>query len=571
MSINDESAPPQLLGVQVADNADNFRGRIRVAKAGRPQGGFKGRTEQANELAAFLRDLTRNSTIRELAERYRISKTSWGEYRSGSKILPWHLLERTVLDRVHDSRGRAELLAKARRLHTAALEAEQVQRPAPAAAAARAQRQAEEDLAHTERLTQALLQIAAVLQNSSPPHPEPASAAGDASSPDAGPADPVARQHLEQAQVHLERLQQIQDAAQQAQAAAQTQYVQAFQEQTPPESTDAARPEDIATAYLPAVRAADVQALAARAHSDVEEVHREVAVLWRQVSGEPMRPLVVRGEVLTRADNDLTSSPTEARPARRRPRRLGTGLAALATVVAAAGATAATMLYLRPAPPVQAAPPSAQAPVHPSLPAPATAPASATPSPSPSGSTPLPSSGPGVSETRDRGQAASPAPTPHTPAPGTSAAPPAENQPAPQQPVEPGPRPWTNMNSGKCLEIRRDSTENGATANQWTCNNSPTQQWKTTNPTGWGTIVNANSGLCLEIRRDATGNGATANQWKCNDSATQNWHWKPAPGGGWNLVNANSGKCLEITAGSADNGALAAQRDCNSSPAQKWT
>ncbi|MCX5016639.1 RICIN domain-containing protein [Streptomyces sp. NBC_00555] len=553
-----------------------------MAKAGRPQGGLKGQTEQANELAAFLRDLTRNSTVRELAERYRISKTSWGEYRSGSKILPWHLLERTVLDRVHDSRGRAELLAKARRLHTAALEAEQVQRPAPAAAAARAQRQAEEDLAHTERLTQAILQIAAVLQNPSPPHPERVHAPGEASSPDAGPsgtgspADPVASQHLEQAQVRLDHLRQIHDAAQQAQAAAHRQYVQAFEEQTPQENTAAARPEDTATAHLPAVRATDVQAQVARVHSDVEEAHRQVAALWRQVSREPMTTLVVPGEVLTPADNDLTSGPTDARPAPRRPRWLATGLATLATVVAAAGATAATMLYLRPAPPAQAAPPSAQAQVQPSLTgtatATATAPASATPSPSPSGSTPPPpSSGPGVSETRDPGQAASPAPTPHAPVPGTSAAPPAEKQPAPQQPVQPGPRPWANMNSGKCLEIRRDSTENGATANQWTCNNSPTQQWKTTSPTGWGTIVNANSGLCLEIRRDATGNGATANQWECNGSATQNWHWKPSPGGGWNLVNANSGKCLEITAGSTDNGSLATQQDCNSSPAQNWT
>ncbi|WP_431777041.1 RICIN domain-containing protein [Streptomyces cucumeris] len=569
MSINDESAPPQLLGVLVADNADNSRGCIRVAKAGRPQGGFKGRTEQANELAAFLRDLTRNSTIRELAERYRISKTSWGEYRSGSKILPWHLLERTVLDRVHDSRGRAELLAKARRLYTAALEAEQVQRPAPAAAAARAQRQAEEDLAHAERLTQALLQIAAVLQNPPPPHPKSASAAGDPSSPDSSPADPVARQHLEQAQVHLGRLRQIQDAAQQAQAAAQTQYVQAFQEQTPQENGAAACPEGTATAYLPAVRAADVQAQVARVHSDVEEAHGQVAMLWGQVRGEPMASLVVRGEVLTRADNDLTSRPSDARPARRRPRWLGTGLAALATVVAAAGATAGTLLYLRPAPPAQAAPPSAQAPVQPSRSA--TTPPSSTPGPSPSGSTPPPSSDPNIRETRDPGQASPPAPAPDAPIPHTSATLPAEKQPAPQQSVQPGPRPWANMNSGKCLEIRRDSTENGATANQWTCNNSPTQQWKTTNPTGWGTIVNANSGLCLEIRRDATGNGATANQWECNGSATQDWHWKPSPGGGWNLLNANSGKCLEITAGSAGNGALAIQQDCNSSPAQKWT
>ncbi|MEJ8645379.1 RICIN domain-containing protein [Streptomyces sp. MS1.HAVA.3] len=134
--------------------------------------------------------------------------------------------------------------------------------------------------------------------------------------------------------------------------------------------------------------------------------------------------------------------------------------------------------------------------------------------------------------------------------------------------VAAGPRTWVNAGTRMCLEIRRDAVEDGAAANQWTCNNSPTQKWDTTNPTGWTTIVNVNSGKCLEIRRDAVEDGAGANQWTCNKSPTQSWRWQAMPGGGWSLVNANSGKCLTIR-GQGD-GALADQQPCDGTPTQTW-
>ena len=57
-------------------------------KVGRPQGKPKGSTEQANALAEFLLTLTTGMTVRRLAGRYHVSKTLWGEYRSGQKIIP---------------------------------------------------------------------------------------------------------------------------------------------------------------------------------------------------------------------------------------------------------------------------------------------------------------------------------------------------------------------------------------------------------------------------------------------------------------------------------------------------
>ncbi|MER5808229.1 RICIN domain-containing protein [Streptomyces sp. NPDC002033] len=165
-----------------------------------------------------------------------------------------------------------------------------------------------------------------------------------------------------------------------------------------------------------------------------------------------------------------------------------------------------------------------------------------------------------------------PTPQPKSPAP---VAPPKAGTPKPQPKPAPPPvvggglRTWVNAGTNLCLEIRRSLGHDGATANQWTCNNSSSQQWTTTSPGGWTTIVHRDSGKCLEIRGDAVADGATANQWTCNGSSTQSWRWQAQPGGGWSLVNANSRKCLTIR-GEGD-GALAVQQPCDGSPAQTWT
>ncbi|WP_405787242.1 RICIN domain-containing protein [Streptomyces sp. NBC_00029] len=181
----------------------------------------------------------------------------------------------------------------------------------------------------------------------------------------------------------------------------------------------------------------------------------------------------------------------------------------------------------------------------------------------PSTAAPTPSSEPSPSASPAREEKAKPAakPTPAAPSPTTSTA-------ATPGTVPPGPRTWVNAKTNFCLEIRRDALHEGATANQWNCNNSPTQKWTTTNPGGWGTLVNANSRMCLEIRSDAVKDGATANQWTCNNSPTQSWRFQPVAGGGWSLVNANSGKCLSIRF--TGDGVLADQQKCDGTPAQTW-
>ncbi|GAA0297501.1 hypothetical protein GCM10010302_40170 [Streptomyces polychromogenes] len=199
------------------------------------------------------------------------------------------------------------------------------------------------------------------------------------------------------------------------------------------------------------------------------------------------------------------------------------------------------------------------------------APAIDVPVPGSSGPSSEPSPDPSSAEPAEQEPEPAPKPEPPSPRPVVT---PKEQAPAPKPAPAPAPvvggglRTWMNAGTQMCLEIRRSAGEDGATANQWTCNNSSSQKWTTTNPGGWTTLVHMDSRKCLEIRADSVEDGASANQWTCNGSPTQNWRWQAQPGGGWSLVNANSGKCLSIR-GQGD-GALAVQQPCDGSPLQTW-
>ncbi|MFF8513382.1 hypothetical protein ACF064_35580 [Streptomyces sp. NPDC015492] len=67
-----------------------------MGQSGRPLGGLRGRTEEANELALWLRAITAGVPVRVLAETFHCSRTAWSEYRSGAKLIPEKLLDQVV-------------------------------------------------------------------------------------------------------------------------------------------------------------------------------------------------------------------------------------------------------------------------------------------------------------------------------------------------------------------------------------------------------------------------------------------------------------------------------------------
>ncbi|MFE5491414.1 hypothetical protein ACFQ7Z_15915, partial [Streptomyces virginiae] len=96
-----------------------------------------------------------------MAQRYGGGKTSWGEYRSGTRIIPLGRLNAVVRDRVRDGRGREAMLRRAGRLHGAALVAGADAGPPPRLD--EALRRAEADLAESERIVRQLATVIATL------------------------------------------------------------------------------------------------------------------------------------------------------------------------------------------------------------------------------------------------------------------------------------------------------------------------------------------------------------------------------------------------------------------------
>ncbi|MFE7129526.1 RICIN domain-containing protein [Streptomyces sp. NPDC057638] len=535
-----------------------------MGRAGRPQGDPKGATTQSNALARFLCEITDGVTVRELGERYRTSKTIWSEYRSGIKIIPWHRLEKIVTDHVRDARGRAALLAKARHLHTEASEAEQGRRPPAATTAAQAQRQAETDLAHAEKLAQALLRIIATLQEqltgTTAPSANATPAAASAPATDLGPDTHGARERLRQAQAKLTRVEEIRTTAQEVQATAHEQYLNAVAPMTALPSTET--PGPTRTAPLPAPRGdIDLEIRLTRLHSDVQAEHQKVAALWGQISRLPMDPIAVLGEVLGRADNPPTSANADSgSPVSRRGRWPGRILTTLAIVTVATSATAGTILYLKP----ESSRHDIADPPHTPITTP-TAPAPATPA----AQTPTPTTSPperaASSPSGRRTQT-----SPHTPDPARTPSPSPKRSTPETVAADPPLATWSNGNTNKCLQVDSGAMVNGAGIVQWPCNAEFWQQWRATVGGTLTTITNHNSGKCLEIRGGGMADGAGAVQWECNGETWQQWRATRNSDGSYRITNHNSGKCLEIHGGGTADGAGAVQWQCNGELWQKW-
>ncbi|MFF3843461.1 hypothetical protein [Streptomyces sp. NPDC001930] len=99
---------------------------------GRPLSDLRGRTEEANELARWLRKVTAGIPVRGLEETFHYSKAMWTEYRNGSKLIPEMLLDQ-VVDELVPEDMRERVRANGRRLRDAAerLTAPQTTPPTP--------------------------------------------------------------------------------------------------------------------------------------------------------------------------------------------------------------------------------------------------------------------------------------------------------------------------------------------------------------------------------------------------------------------------------------------------------
>ncbi|MFD7963663.1 RICIN domain-containing protein [Streptomyces zaomyceticus] len=578
-----------------------------MARTGRRQGPVKGATPAADELAGFLREITAQLTVRELADRFGGGRTLWSEYRSGASTVPLGRLNAVVRDRFRDARGREAMLERARLLHAAALMARAVAEPEVSVREALVR--AEAAAADAVLLVRVLLSIVQLLQGPFLAARTGADAGPAADGPDAPTAElPPMAMELPGAVIRtddaLARLAGVREAHAVARRLA----------------------TEIEVWSVNGDTVADVRHLRALARLSclLQQHGDEVAVLQWRVSAQVLGPyadeLVPRAAPLLPATDRFTVShrpaitdhlapAITARGGDRAVRASGgrstegrfgrhavvVAAAALVSLTLAAGAAGlvigrgfAPVTGAAGAPPVVNAtillPPGATS--TPGVPTAGPKPTTATSAPPPTTSASSGASGQPVGGTRT-------APPSSAPASGRPAATPSASPGAgPADPVGAGdpaghPAPplpdglfrLTDVGSRMCLSAPRGNDIPAAGMVQTTCAADTEQFWRLTpeHSDRAGTayaLRNRFSGLCLSVDAARTTDDAIVTQYVCGDDEglfpDQLWTLRyRAAHRAWQLINRNSGKCVAIRPGGTDLEQVL-QTSCADDPWMLW-
>lgn len=120
------------------------------------------------------------------------------------------------------------------------------------------------------------------------------------------------------------------------------------------------------------------------------------------------------------------------------------------------------------------------------------------------------------------------------------------------------------VQSGRCLEVRDNSTNAGAAIQIWDCNGVPGQGWTLTSA---GELRTHDGTRCLDALEWGTTAGTALISWTCTGSANQTF----TRGANRSLVHQRSGLCVDVNGGRTANGSAVALWTCNGRTNQQWT
>ena len=144
--------------------------------------------------------------------------------------------------------------------------------------------------------------------------------------------------------------------------------------------------------------------------------------------------------------------------------------------------------------------------------------------------------------------------------------------------ANPTPAPVGNVyelvsrHSNKCLDISASSFANGAKVQQWVCNGTNAQRFRTRDVGGGKVLlVNVNSNKCVDAAAWGKSNGTAFVQWDCKGGTNQQFTIVDSNFGYKTLRTAHApGSCLDIDGPSTADGARAHLWECHTGPNQDW-
>ena len=120
-------------------------------------------------------------------------------------------------------------------------------------------------------------------------------------------------------------------------------------------------------------------------------------------------------------------------------------------------------------------------------------------------------------------------------------------------------------NSGKCMDVAGGSTSNGARLQQYVCNGTSAQLFRT-EPVGNGyyRIVNLASQKCLDVKDVSFADYAPVQQYTCHSGYNQHWEFRLMAGtfDWYQIIARHSDKCLTVASSSLEDRAPLVQEAC---------
>ncbi|MFJ3234667.1 RICIN domain-containing protein [Streptomyces sp. NPDC086787] len=129
---------------------------------------------------------------------------------------------------------------------------------------------------------------------------------------------------------------------------------------------------------------------------------------------------------------------------------------------------------------------------------------------------------------------------------------------------------YKNLATGRCLDVRDESYDDAAVVQQFKCKDGQNQVFGVgPNDVGGQALYTRRSYKCVEPR-DGTYDGAGVQQWACNNSFEQQWRTDTV---GRNIVvlrHYMSGKCLEDMGQPSGNRREVGLMPCTGASNQAW-
>lgn len=129
-----------------------------------------------------------------------------------------------------------------------------------------------------------------------------------------------------------------------------------------------------------------------------------------------------------------------------------------------------------------------------------------------------------------------------------------------------------NRLSGKALDVKDNSTANGARIQQWDYSGGLNQQWSRVDVgSGYFKVLARSTGKALDVVDNSTANGAQIQQWDYSGGLNQQWQFVDLGTGYFKIIVRSTGKALDDTNNSTANGTIMQQWDYVGGTNQQWS